>query len=255
MYRTIGALAALTLLAGCQSVSIDLAHSRTSAGYINSALLDVGYLFLLDTTSGQERLTRLAIIPLVDKHTGKTFKSFTATGISGAGFGGSIDAAVKARVDAELKTAASVVLTNDQSVEYQGTYTAISAAINELSSAGVDVATAWQLGAASAPTSALRYVLAYGSHYADKAEFTIDNNVVGSGSLDVPTGRGGQFKVEIKGADSEKFEGEGIPVLMKYFVLKASVADNGSGALTYHFDQDYSFEMDRLPDMLRRSAL
>lgn len=251
------ALAALALgtLAACKSVSIDISHARTSAGYLNSALIDAGHLYLLDSTPTKEKVSKLAVLALTDGHTGATFASFKAKGVSGVSFSGKVDAGVKADVEADLTSNAFVELTNAQGVEYQGVYSDLTAAINKGVSNGTGIVDQWSLPDAAKADSPLRYLIVYGMQYADEATVGYNNSRVVDGSITLPSTQGGSVKVEVKGDTSEAFKGTHVPVLGKFYVLRLTVDTNDAGVPTYHFRQDTAFDMGRLPDILRKSQL
>ena len=72
MIRIVALVLVLGAIAGCRPVTIGMSHASTDKGYLNSALRDLGQLYLLDTSNGA--LTELAVLDLSNRVRGRTFE-------------------------------------------------------------------------------------------------------------------------------------------------------------------------------------
>lgn len=264
-FTTVSVLVAVALC-GCGSTSafvqksrvatVDLAYAQTTAGFINSGLQGFGSLYLLDSTLGKERVDKLDVIDFKNASRGQTYERYVTQITAPASISGEINAGIKASVTAGLKNEAKLELQNSTPVEALRTFNELSALLNEDSAKGSgNLAADWSLPEAAQPGSPLRLLLIYASNNADSASFSVAAGPSGTASLTLPNAQGGSVKVNLEGTDLSQITGKQVPVLHKYRVIKVSLKDNGKGAVTYNFEIDRSFDLTRLPSILKGSTL
>jgi len=234
------------LISGCQSVNVSISHANTDKGFLNSRQLDVGQLFLLDTSD--DTLVPLSLLNLKTVKSANRFASVKATDISGVTVNGSADAAVVASVKLEVANKAFVELTNANRIQYTSVYNDLSRAIETEISNGNDVGNRWYLEDAAARNSKLRLVLVTGAFAADTGKIGFDNSTNVNGSISIPVGRRGTLDVKINKSSIEEIVGKGVPVLLDLSVIEVFYNQNGN----FDFRPDRRFRSpERLTAALR----
>lgn len=245
MYRIL-LLGIMILVGGCQTVGINVSHVNTDKGFLNSRLLDIGHLFLLDTKD--DSLTEIAKINLKSIRSSNTFPVANASNVRGVTLNGDVSAIVEAAVKVEVASKAFIKIMNGTRVEYHRVYNDLSKKIEEEITSGNDVGTRWELREAAKPDSSLRLVLVSGAITADKSEVGYDKSLAANGSLKIPTGRRGSVNVKIVGASTEVFEGKAVPVFLQLRVIKVFYNEKGN----FDFKPDRKFRpTERLTAALR----
>ncbi len=237
MRLTIICLVAI-VTAGCQTVSVDVSYVKTNEGFLNSGLLTIGDLFLLDTSDNT--LTKLARLNGKSVETFREsvpFSSKNAENIRGAVINGEVSQAVRATIELEISSRAYVKLVDGRRDEIKHTFDAISEQIESEIARGNDVATRWYLDEASQRGSPLRLALVVGAIKANKSVVGYDREIAANGSIRVPTGPRGSVNVKIVGSSIEKFEGNKVPVFLDVEVLE--VFKNNKGNYDYRFDRKF----------------
>ncbi len=244
MIRFTALVLVLIAMAGCRPVTIGMSHASTDKGYLNSALRDLGQLYLLDTTNGN--LTELAVLELSNRVRGKTFERQVARDVRGVDIDAEVKVAVRARVETEIARNSYIELDNAFDVSYSETFSDLSAEINRREAAGEEVSFSWFLDEASQPASNLRYLLVYSTIRADAARVGYSDITAVGGGLTIPLRGAGDVDVSVTGLSEEAFKGKAVPVLVDYHVIQAFKRDG-----FYKFRIDRSFDKDALSDVLK----
>ncbi|MBO6674115.1 MAG: hypothetical protein JJ908_05835 [Rhizobiales bacterium] len=250
MMRFVVVFLCLTML-GCQSASINLSHVKTDRGFLNTGLLGVGDLYLLDTRD--DSLSILANLgPEFQRFVvnDNSFDRIRASSIRGITVEGSLSAAVQAQVELEVAGQAFIELNNGRRETITDTHDALSSAINRREARGVDLGTRWFLDAAAEENSPFRLVLVAGAITADSTLVGY-RNALSSGatiSVPVPGRRGGSVNVEIVGASTEDWQGQNLPVLLDIRIYTVFLNDQRN----YDYQADISYRpTERLTDAFR----
>jgi len=234
--RYICLLFTVILMSACQVVNVDVSHVKTDKGFLNSGLADLGDLYVLDKNT--LRMDKLTNIELTKIRNGFPFTRIRAVDLQGVEIRGEIKPTVKSKVELEISNKSFIELDNGDSVEYKETFTALSNRINQEISNGRELGFSWFLDEASQPGSSLRYLLVYGTVRADKARIGFDRSLVAGGEIEIPTGTFGTLTVKVSGSSIEEFEGNKVPIFLKFFVIEA-FKDKDTGNYSFRIDRNF----------------
>lgn len=236
-----------TLLSACQSVSVNISHINTDKGFLNSRLLQIGDLYLLDIEDNT--LTKIANVKLTSKLSDDTFNVVNATNIQGVTINGNLDAGIEATVKAEISSRAFVRLQNARRVAHHRVYNDLSEKIEKEIQSGNNVGNRWELSEASQKNSNLRLVLISEVLTADTTVVGYDSATEANGVLKIPFGRRGSVNVRIIGASSEEFTGSAVPVFLNFRIMKVFINEAGN----YDFKPDRTYKpITKLTEALRK---
>ncbi|PLX37984.1 MAG: hypothetical protein C0606_06980 [Hyphomicrobiales bacterium] len=254
--KSIGTFAVAALVAGCHHTSgpgtyvVDISHLKTDEGYINSSRYVEGQIIVWNKETGfSEVLSGLQLPVTVD---GFSRTSVVANNLSGVSLSADINKPVPVGLKTELEGDLAIKLENNvRGRSINEAFTKFGREINRRISAGdEDIRQTWFLDEAAEPGSPWRYIIVRKTLRADKGSIVGNRNAVANGKVTLSSFDLAGAGVTLKGYDKVEFEGENVPALANYYVLK--VFRNASGNYDFRLDREITNKASVIVPILRR---
>lgn len=247
--RVLSVAIALSLgLASCgvtqrEVVNVRTDFAKTNYGYINSGGYRAGSLFAWNKPAGQ--LVFLDNVPgfepqLPDQ--GTDSKIVYEYGLTTTA---EVSLAVKAHVDAVLKSDATIEVKDARRVPVSGVVTKIT----EYMKSNADLYEEWGFRE-SVGAEGQYFMIVRDVTYGDSLDIRMNSENSVSGGFPIKVADA-SFDVKLTGKGIGNLSGSDIPIIMNVYVLKAGFVDNGAGGQNPSFTVVRDVDLKGLPDLFR----
>ncbi len=229
---------------------VDISHAKTDEGFINSSRYVEGQVIVWNRETGfADVLPDLSLPFVADGYSRSKLKVGSLSGLAvSAGLAKPVPVSLKSDVSQDL---AIELADNIRGRDVREAFTSFSAAINQRIADGDEsIRRTWFLEDAVKPDSQIRYIVVRRTLRADRGRIVANRGAVVNGELKLANLEIGEAGIQLKGYDKVEFEGENVPVLARYYILKAF--RNAKGNYDFEIDRQVGNKAEVLIPILRK---